>query len=140
MNEEKLTIIISDRYSATGIPRPDPQTVCGQCDGMGFVPIYMSTDVKVKKNRCFSEDEKDPRFIALWKEAHRYYRIKKIIPLLKNPFKMFNWKYAFELFDGYHFVTCPDCGGTRKRAADIKEMGGTDPQQAKECKPVEQSE
>lgn len=32
-------IIFTDRYSASGRPRPDPATVCrGQCEGMGFYP------------------------------------------------------------------------------------------------------
>ena len=30
----------TDRYSATGTPRPDPKTVClGRCEGMGFYPM-----------------------------------------------------------------------------------------------------
>ena len=32
-------IEITDRYSATGTPRPEPETVCeGDCDGMGYYP------------------------------------------------------------------------------------------------------
>lgn len=35
----KPAIVIHDRYSATGRPRPDPKTVCkGHCEGMGFYP------------------------------------------------------------------------------------------------------
>lgn len=34
-----MGIEFSDRYSASGRPRPDPATVCkGQCEGMGFYP------------------------------------------------------------------------------------------------------
>lgn len=30
---------ITDRYSATGRPAPDPKTMCkGDCEGMGFYP------------------------------------------------------------------------------------------------------
>jgi len=36
----KPNIEINDRYSALGIPRPDPVTVCrGPCEGTGFVPM-----------------------------------------------------------------------------------------------------
>ncbi len=32
-------VVIHDRYTATGRPRPDPKTVCkGRCEGMGFYP------------------------------------------------------------------------------------------------------
>lgn len=31
---------MADRYSALGIPGPDPATVCrGPCEGTGFVPV-----------------------------------------------------------------------------------------------------
>lgn len=34
------TIVVHDRYSALGIKRPDPKTVCkGHCEGVGFYPI-----------------------------------------------------------------------------------------------------
>ena len=29
---------IMDRYSAAGIPPPDPLTMCDECEGMGFHP------------------------------------------------------------------------------------------------------
>ena len=35
----KTTATFSDRYSAAGIPRPDPQTMCDECEGMGFHPM-----------------------------------------------------------------------------------------------------
>jgi hypothetical protein len=32
-------IVFVDRYSATGTPYPDPETMCqGQCEGMGCYP------------------------------------------------------------------------------------------------------
>jgi hypothetical protein len=32
-------MIFTDRYKASGIPYPDPNTVCkGNCEGMGFYP------------------------------------------------------------------------------------------------------
>lgn len=34
-----MTIVISDRYSASGRPPPDSKTMCkGQCEGIGFYP------------------------------------------------------------------------------------------------------
>lgn len=45
-----------DRYSALGMPRPEPGTVCeGDCEGTGYVPI--------------SADEPDPVYRKLWQEA-----------------------------------------------------------------------
>lgn len=36
---QKVRIEFSDRYSATGTPRPQPETVCkGRCEGMGCYP------------------------------------------------------------------------------------------------------
>lgn len=35
----RQVVEFSDRYSAAGIARPDPKTVCkGRCEGMGFYP------------------------------------------------------------------------------------------------------
>lgn len=37
--DKKVVVVASDRYSATGTPRPDPTTVClGPCEGMGYFP------------------------------------------------------------------------------------------------------
>lgn len=47
---------ISDRYTALGIPHPDPDTVCrGHCEGTGFVPV--------------KKDHSNPVFRKLWEEA-----------------------------------------------------------------------
>ena len=36
---------VVDRYTAIGIPHPDPETVChGQCEGMGFVPTQFTKE------------------------------------------------------------------------------------------------
>lgn len=68
-----------DRYTALGIPYPDPETMCaGQCEGTGVVPI--------------SKDDMEEPYRTLWLEAES----------LKHE------------DDGYHFVKCPDCGGTGK--------------------------
>jgi hypothetical protein len=78
MNGEGIEF--SDRYSATGTPYPDLDTVCtGHCEGMGCVPV--------------ERNDGDPRFRALWEEAEK-----------RSPTD-----------DGWHFVVCPDCNGTRLR-------------------------
>ena len=71
---------ISDRYTALGIPHPEPDTVCqGPCEGTGFIPV--------------KKDHQDPILRKLWEEAE-----------------------ALEpTDDDYHFVECPDCGGSGKR-------------------------
>jgi len=118
---EEMEIEVTDRYKATGTPYPAPATMCkGQCEGMGLVPIYMNKDVKQKRNQCIGLDETDPRFIALWKEAHRLYRLKLLYASYlfwkEKPWKISRLIAAFKPFDGYHFVVCPDCGGSRKAA------------------------
>ena len=85
--ESNVTINVTDRYRAAGIPYPDPKTMCkGQCEGMGVVPI--------------GRDEQDPRWKALWDEAEA-----------DSPSD-----------DGWHFVTCPECGGTGKDKAMTPEI------------------
>lgn len=45
-----------DRYSALGVPYPDPETMCkGPCEGLGVVPV--------------TADDEDERYAELWKEA-----------------------------------------------------------------------
>lgn len=87
-------IEITDRYDALGIPHPDPETIChGQCEGIGLVPIYLE---EFDPNPICTpiEKEADPVFIALFMEEED-----------KNPTD-----------DGWHFVKCPECGGTGKRS------------------------
>jgi len=80
----------TDRYEAIGMPRPDPKTMCdGQCEGTGFVPVYMAGE---KPRAVHPEDETDPLLIALWQVAED-----------EKPAE-----------DGWHFVKCPDCGGSGK--------------------------
>ena len=48
----------TDRYQASGIPYPDPKTMCGgQCEGMGVVPI--------------SGDDMEEPWRTLWLEAEK---------------------------------------------------------------------
>lgn len=84
----KDTFIIHDRYSATGTPYPDPATMClGQCEGMGLVPIHERETEEPWRSLWLAEEAKAP----YRKRAERADR------------------------DGYHFVVCPDCNGTRLR-------------------------
>lgn len=81
----------TDRYQALGIPYPNPETMCqGQCEGTGYIPVYIS-----KGNSSIEpiEIENNSELIRLWQEAEA-----------KHPTD-----------DGWHFVVCPDCNGTRLR-------------------------
>jgi hypothetical protein len=77
----------SDRYSATGTPYPNPETMCqGRCEGMGCVPVL--------------SNEMEEPWRTLWREAEE-----------RKPTD-----------DGWHFVICPDCSGTRlKPGAPVPE-------------------
>lgn len=80
------TIEFSDRYSALGIERPKPETVCkGKCEGTGWVPL-MRSYLKSSLGQ----------WAELWHVAHH--------------------EAGKHDCDGTHFVKCPDCGGTGKRA------------------------
>lgn len=81
MAKRKVKLVFVDRYSATGTPRPERETVCrGQCEGMGVVPV--------------APDDMSQPWRRLWLEKEK-----------KNgPSE-----------DGYHFVTCPTCGGSGRR-------------------------
>lgn len=81
-------IEFTDRYSALGIDRPAPATVCrGYCEGTGVVPCNPNTAHAVLAGPLFQA----------WKEAHA--------------------KPHSSPCDGWHFVQCPECFGTGKRPA-----------------------
>lgn len=83
--ENKIEFV--DRYSATGTPYPDPETMClGQCEGMGVYPHQLGSEGETPEER------------AAWEKLH-------ITCLGKSE----------EACDGWHFITCPDCNGTRLR-------------------------
>ena len=95
-----MSIEFSDRYSATGTPYPNSETVClGHCEGMGCVPVYMRPERAPDGRMALVMDsEKDPELVRLWQEAEA-----------KSPAD-----------DGWHFVVCPACNGTRLRpGADV---------------------
>ncbi len=90
----KEQIEIVDRYSAMGIPHPDPATMCeGQCEGTGVVPVYK--DCANSKNAPWRD---------LWLAAEA-----------ENPAD-----------NGYHFVTCPTCNGTRLKDPEPQTPDGKD--------------
>lgn len=77
----------TDRYGGPG-GWPDPGTMCkGQCEGMGWVPVKVGTS---SFGGVESAEETDPVLRALWAEAEAEGHAE----------------------DGWHFVTCPTCGGT----------------------------
>lgn len=91
-----------DRYEALGINPPDPATMCqGECEGTGYVPVYFSEgdhrDFDLAR-ALFSPSEEDytRRYYTAWLEAEREQATN----------------------DGWHFVKCPDCGGSGKRRED----------------------
>ena len=93
-----MSIEFTDRYSATGTPYPNPETMCeGHCEGMGCVPVYdLRGDPKAEQPTqimAIDYNERDPELVARWEAAEA-----------KNPTD-----------DGWHFVVCPDCNGTRLR-------------------------
>ena len=93
-------IVFTDRYEALGIPLPDPMTMCrGQCEGTGVVPhkpIWLG-------GLCMLPGPDEAEFDKRWLEAHA-----------KVPWwKRFAWSLGILKFDGWHFVVCPRCEGTR---------------------------
>ncbi len=92
-------MVSTDRYQALGIPYPDPKTMClGPCEGTGWVPVYVNIPaLEGDETRCRLEDEPDLVLRALWDAAES-----------KKPCD-----------DGWHFVACPECEGTGRRASEF---------------------
>ena len=114
-----MTFQFSDRYSATGTPYPDPETVCrGQCEGMGVVPVHVD-------EFDFSELH-DPVWAGLWMDEHRatcnFRGVMRVLwrhkewwywrSVLRDVRQARRWQFCA---DGWHFVVCPTCNGTRVR-------------------------
>jgi len=112
------TIQFTDRYQALGIPHPKQETAClGQCEGTGWVPVRgLADDTGLLLQSNSSED---PRLVKAWEEAHRDWCLSPVWPRLKRILKT-SWKHrdvkwlwhGWEACDGWHFVKCPDCGGS----------------------------
>lgn len=115
--------VFVDRYSATGTPYPEPDTVClGQCEGMGCVPI---ADPE-RKGKLREMKRERPEFIQLWNEAHaEQCCVSGVLRSLWQNREWWFWKSigrdvwnvlkGGKFCDGWHFVKCPDCDGTGKR-------------------------
>jgi hypothetical protein len=88
----------ADRYTALGITPPPPSKVCrGQCEGTGWVPVYLAKGdrrfVIGQPDWLVSDDETDPELVERWEQAEAERRAD----------------------DGWHFVKCPTCDGTGRR-------------------------
>lgn len=114
-----------DRYSATGRPYPNPETVClGYCEGMGCVPVNKPRS----SDSCREIDGlyKQPEWRKRWEESHAKHcnPFGVIRELIKNR-QGWYWKSIARdigsllkgkgYCDGWHFVECPDCKGTGVR-------------------------
>ena len=81
---------------------PDPATMCqGQCEGTGVFPQYnREADARAAgqhghASMAADSDMGNPTIAAAWHLTH----------LEAGPHEC----------DGWHFIQCPDCGGTGKR-------------------------
>lgn len=82
-----MNMEISDRYSATGIPRPDENS-CDKCEGMGVIP---KTKNGLNASACKSPTG---RLLIIGQENEDGSPCEE---------------------DGWVFVQCPWCSGTRKK-------------------------
>jgi hypothetical protein len=92
----------TDRYDALGVPRPHPRIMCrAQCEGTGYVPVFLAEGRAYLEtpSAVVMEDDQDPRLVAAWRQAEA-----------EQPTD-----------DGWHFVECPDCGGTGARVEEDDE-------------------
>lgn len=116
--------VFVDRYSATGTPYPDSETMCkGQCEGMGCVPISLpkSTD------SCYENEPltNDPEWRQLWEDAHakncnplgiirELWRNKRWWYWKSMGRDIWRWVLGKGYCNGWHFVKCIECNGTGK--------------------------
>ena len=73
-------VIITDRYSALGIDRPNVKTMCeGQCEGTGYIPHYKG-DSELQMERQPGDDVLD----ELWEVAHaKNHEYQEIVDSIK---------------------------------------------------------
>ena len=113
-----MKIEFTDRYQAMGIPYPEPETCCaGQCEGTGLVPVFNPDDDD--PNRLHSVEPEDECLAELWRQAHAEHCGSGLRGKIRALWRHREWWYwrskLREWCDGWHFVKCPDCGGTGKR-------------------------
>lgn len=90
MAEQHVNLNAVTRYGPAGSPLPDPETMClGQCEGLGYYP----TTGKAAHNTA--EEQKR------WQEAHT------------APNAHLDEHGNTQECDGWHFLKCPDCEGSR---------------------------
>ena len=106
VEREIVEIEFTDRYQALGIPYPEPETMCGgQCEGTGWVPIHYSEDKEPWRSLWIKAEDKKREQIKMGRLRAVYLIIFK------------GGEGITDLDDGYHFVKCPDCKGTGKKAS-----------------------
>jgi len=94
-----MKIVFTDRYEALGMKHPDPLTMChGPCEGTGFYPLFCVSGLAgyakrkwVEAGRVEPASPLGDKDRLAWSDAH------------------FHQEHDC---DGWHFVKCPDCGGT----------------------------
>lgn len=123
-----MQIEIVDRYSALGIPRPRPETVCfGECEGIGHIPVFKHHGRRLA-GRCEPLQTETPELLDLWQSEHdRHCNPAGVLRDLLKYRELWYWKsigrdilrlfLGHKFCDGWHFVKCPDCNGTGKRPA-----------------------
>ena len=86
---------VSTRYGGGAEALPDPKTMCGgDCEGTGYVPVNFREPSPGQAYFVYS-DEDDRLYHDPWDAAEA----------------------ADPSEDGYHFLPCPQCGGTGKKPA-----------------------
>lgn len=84
------TIEFTDRYGGRHV---NWLTAChDQCEAMGVVPVFVEPATRRPDAAYPGDSEADLRLLKLWQEAEA----------------------ASPSDDGWHFVTCPTCHGSRK--------------------------
>jgi len=106
-----VEVEFSDRYSATGIPYPDPETMChGQCEGMGVVPVESGDVTEPWASLWNAAHQKDCNFRGILRSLWRHKEWWYWRSVLRDVWGARCWELCA---NGWHFVTCPTCHGTR---------------------------
>lgn len=123
---------IIDRYSALGIPRPDPATICkGQCEGVGYYPQFLDgpwvTSSSPKLENITIPVIKPEDLPAVLGSPGKIPEDDTVTIAFDCPDptdeEIRRWHEAHNVSDahsggkcdGWHFIKCPDCNGTGKR-------------------------
>lgn len=103
-------IEFTDRYQAAGIPQPDPETMCDECEGMGCYPVHRNTDDAQDRALWVAHDKTrrtaSEFFRLLWAHKELWFWRSMLRDL---------WCYGLKNWacDDWHFVQCPYCNGSR---------------------------